>query len=141
MPRRLTPEEFQEKHNRRLKAATEDIRKGIEAVSVSPPSQAAAKIDKMKTHLMAKFDDGTIKKRLEGVTLEAWKSQAKDKGVNRISSGIDGATEKVKKFAGELLPKVYGLSDEIKRMPDMTIDDSIARATKFIREMSKFRKS
>ena len=141
MPRHLTPEEFTEKHNRRLKASTEDIRRGIDAVSVSPPSLAAAKIDKMKTHLVEKFDDGTIKRRLEAVTLEAWKKQAKDKGVNRISSGIDGAGEKVRKFASELLPKVYGLSDDIKTMPDMTIDDSIARATKFIREMSKFRKS
>jgi len=141
MGRRLTSAEFVEKHARRLKASTEDIRKGIDAVTVSPPTQAAAKIDKMKAHLDEAFASGLVKSRLQAVSLEDWKSKTRDVGVGRISAGIDASAGKVGKFADQLLPKVYGLSDKIKTMPDMTVEDSIARATTFIREMSKFRKA
>ena len=40
---RVTAEEYQEKHARRLKASVEDIRRGIERVSTNPCDLAAAK--------------------------------------------------------------------------------------------------
>jgi len=137
---RLTAQEFQEKHARRLKGATEDIRRGIQRVSVSPTSQAAAKQEKMKSKLIARIDDGTWAKRLKAVSLEDWKKKADEVGVNRISAGIDAASQKVQDFAAQLLPAVDAAQAKIKGMPDVTLEDSISRMTTFTREMSKFKK-
>tara|TARA_Y100000310_G_scaffold161880_1_gene161832 strand:- start:109 stop:534 length:426 start_codon:yes stop_codon:yes gene_type:complete len=140
MSKQLTPQEFQEKHARRLKASTEDIRAGIEAVTTSPTAKAADKAEKMKQNWLAKMNDGTIVNRLRAVSLEDWKAKAANVGVNRIPEGIDGASAKVVDFAGQLLPYVYRVSEEVRRMPDLTLEDSINRMTKEVREMAKFRK-
>lgn len=137
---KLTPIEFQEKHNRRLKAASEDIRRGIERVTVSPTAQAAGKIDKMKAHLIEAFDSGKVKRGLLSVTLEEWKRKALDVGVGRISAGIDASSGKVISFAEKLLPAVDAAQAKVKAMPDLTLDDSIRRMTTFVTEMSKFHK-
>jgi hypothetical protein len=137
---KLTAVEFQEKHARRLKAASSDIRAGIEKVSVSPTSLAAKKIDKMRTNLLAKIDDGTVARRLNAVTLEEWKSKAVNIGVGRIAQGIDGAAAKVVSFAEKLLPAIDAAQSKVRAMPDLTLEDNINRMTTMVREMSKFRK-
>lgn len=137
---RVTAEEFQEKHARRLKASTEDIALGIDKVTVAPGVLASQKQAKMLARLTAKINDGTWANRVKSVTLEKWKELAKTKGVPRIASGIDEAKDKVTDFARQLLPAVDRAVAEVKKLPDLTIEDSIARSTKMIREMSKFKK-
>jgi hypothetical protein len=94
----------------------------------------------MRARLMERFDDGTIKRRLEGVTLEDWKRKTSEVGVNRIAQGIDGAKDKVVAFAEQLLPAVEAAQNKVKAMPDLTLEDSINRMTTFVRDMSKFKK-
>ena len=137
---KLTAAEFQEKHNRRLKGATSDIRRGIERVTTSPTTLAAKKIEKMKAHLIEAFDSGKVKRNLEAVTLEDWKAKALNVGVDRISAGIDASAAKVTAFAEKLLPAVDAAQAKVKTMPDLTLEDSIGRMTTFVREMSKFHK-
>ena len=137
---KLTPEEFQEKHARRLKGAIPDIEKGISRVTSSPTAKAAAKVDKMRARLLAKIDDGTWARRLKGVTLEEWKTKAIEKGIPHIASGIDAAKDKVISFAGQLLPHIDKVKGEVDKMPDLTLEDSINRMATFTRGMSKFRK-
>lgn len=137
---RLTAEEFQEKHARRLKGATQDMRVGVERMTVSPTSLAAKKIEKMRAHLLEKIDDGTVAARLKAVTLEEWKSKMLLKGVGRVAEGIDQAHDKVVKFAGQLLPAVASAQAKVKALPDLTLEDSINRMTTYIREMAKFRR-
>ena len=137
---RLTPDEFVDKHARRLKAASEDMRRGIDKVTEAPTVKAANKQEKMKTHLVQAIDDGTWASRLKKVSLEDWKSKMKDKGVGRVASGIDAAKPKVLDFANQLLPAVDAAQSKIKDMPDLTLEDSINRMNSFIREMAKFKK-
>lgn len=137
MARRLNPSEFQAKHAKRLKGSTDEIRAGVNATTEAPSAKAIAKQDKMITNLVASVEDGTWANRLGQHTLSDWKRDMTEKGIARIAKGIDNAAPKVNRFAGWLLPKVYGLSDEIKAMPDMTIDDSVARAERMIRGMSE----
>lgn len=137
---RVSATEFQEKHARRLKAATPDITAGINKVTEAPGLKAAAKKDKMRTKLLAKIDDGTWERRVKGVTLEDWKTKARDIGVGRIAAGIDGAKTKVTTFAEQLLPAVERAATAVEALPDVTIEDSIARSSAFIREMAKFKK-
>lgn len=137
---RVTPEEFALKHARRLKASTEDIVAGIDKVNKAPGISASEKQAKMRAKLVAKIDDGTWATRVRAVSLEEWKEKAKVKGVPRIATGIDEAHDKQVNFAGQLLPAVDKAVAEVKKMPDLTIEDSIARSNKMIREMAKFHK-
>lgn len=137
---KLTPQEFQEKHARRLKASTADISRGIDRVTVAPTKLAADKIDKMKMHLDEAFASGKVKRSLLAVTLDEWKTKARDVGVGRISMGIDASAAKVVSFAEKLLPAIDAAQAKVKAMPDLTLEDSINRMTVMIREMSKFSK-
>ena len=137
---RLTPAEFQEKHARRLKAAVDDMRKGIEGVTTSPTGKAASKVDKMRTNIVASIDSGKWAAGLNRVTLEEWKDKMINKGLNRVAGGIDGAAVKTTAFAAELLPHIDRGIETIKKLPDTTLEDNIGRMTSFIRHMSKFKR-
>lgn len=135
---RVTPDEFVEKHARRTKGALEDLRRGVAAVTEAPGAKAANKADKMRAKLVEAIDSGKWQKRVGAVTLEDWKKAMLDKGVARVPAGVDAAADKTKKFAGQLLAHEATLKEEVDQMPDLTLEDSIARATAWIRGMSKF---
>lgn len=137
---RLTPEEAAKKQADRLKGSLEDIRKGIDRVTVSPTVQAAAQQDKMLQKLTAKVTDGTWAKNLRAVSLPEWQQKAKEVGVNRIPAGIDAAHQKQIEFYGKLLPAVDAAKAKIKAMPSITLQDNINRMVTYIQEMAKFKK-
>lgn len=138
---KLTPQEFQDKHARRLKGAVDDMRQGVERVTESPTAKAAAKSDKMKANLVASIDSGKWQAGLRRVSLEDWKSKMINKGVNRVAAGIDEAADKVTAFAADLLPHIDRGKEAISKMPDVTLEDSISRMTTFTRHMAKFKRS
>lgn len=137
---KITAAEFREKHARNLKASLVDMRAGVERVTEAPGGLAAAKQDKMLANLTAKVADGTWAARLKKVTLEEWRTKMIDKGLPRVSGGIDAAATKVEDFAGQLLPAVDAAARKTAAMPDLTLEDSIARMNSFVRDMAKFRK-
>lgn len=137
---KLTAQEFQEKHARRLTAAIPDISKGIDRVTENPCQKAAASKEKMRANLNAAIDSGKWADGLNRVTLEAWKDKAKNVGVNRVASGINGAKDKVISFAEKLLPHIDAQVQAIKSMPSVTLEDNIARATRFMRGMATFKR-
>jgi len=138
---KLTAAEFQEKHARRLKAAVEDVRKGIDRVTENPCEKAAAKQDKMLTNLTAAVSSGKWAAGLKRVSLEDWKKKARDIGVNRIAAGIDGAKAKTIAFAEQLLPHIDREQAKIASMPDVTLDDNINRMPSSAREIANFKRT
>ena len=134
----ITPDEFVEKHTRRTKAALEDMRRGVAAVTEAPGVKAAAKADKMRTNLVAALDSGKWARRVASVSVDDWKNAMLNKGVNRVAAGLDASADKTRAFATQLLSHQSGLSDKVDAMPDLTLEDSISRATEWIRGMSKF---
>ena len=138
---RLTPAEFQEKHARRLKGATEDMRRGIDRVDVNPCDLAVAKQDKMLANLTASVQSGKWADGLKRVSLEDWKRKARDVGVNRVAAGIDAAKDKTIAFAEQLLPHIDRERAKLAGMADITLDDNINRMTSFIRGMSNFKRT
>ena len=140
MPK-LTPEQFQEKHARRLKGATEDMRAGADRVTVAPTELAAKKIDKMKANIIKAIDSGKVERGLKRVSLEDWRTKYKEVGVDRVAAGIDASKDKVIAFASELLPFEDALQTSVKKMADLTIEDSVARSAAWIRGMSKFQRT
>jgi hypothetical protein len=138
---RLTAAQFQEKHARRLTASIEDVRAGIDRVTESPTAKAAASKDKMLANLTASVQSGKWAAGLNRVSLEEWKSKARDIGVNRIASGIAAAKPKVIAFAEKLLPFIDTQQAKIKSMPSVTLEDNISRMTTFIRGMATFNRT
>lgn len=135
---RLTPEEFAEKHARRLKGSIEDVRAGIARVTEAPTAKAAAKQDKMLNNLTESVRSGKWARRLRSVTLEEWKQAAAEIGTARIAAGIDAARQKQIDFATQLFAYQNALLGQIEKMPDLTLEDSINRAVAWMRGMSKF---
>jgi len=138
MPIKLTPEQFAEKHARRLKGSTEDIRQGVQRVSVAPTLQAAAKQDKMLQNLTDAVQSGKWARGLKRVTLEEWKEKTLSKGIGRIAAGVDAAHDKMVSFGGQLLEYEATLQREVEGMNDLTLEDSISRMTHWVRGMAKF---
>lgn len=135
---KVNAEEFAEKHARRLKGAIEDIRSGVEKVTESPTAKAAAKQTKMVQNLQQSVQNGKWAAGLKRVSLDEWKQKTIDKGLGRIAAGVDEAHDKVMAFGAQLLSYESTLKDTVDKMPDLTIEDSINRATSWIRGMSKF---
>ena len=135
---RLTAKEVQEKHGRRLKGAIEDMRSGIDRVTVSPTAQAAAKQEKMKARINAAIDSGKWAAGLRAVSLEEWKDKITTKGLPRVAAGIDAAAGKVEKFYGQLLPHIDKVKVDVQKLPDLTLEDSINRMSTFVRGMARF---
>lgn len=137
---RLTPEEVAAKQAARLKAAAEDIRRGIQRVTVAPTQLAASQKEKMKARLIESVDNGKWEKNLRSVSLSEWQERAANVGVNRIAAGIDAAQNKQREFYAKLLPAVDAARAKVASMPSTTLEDNINRMTTYIREMAKFRK-
>ena len=135
---KLTAEEAQEKHARRLKGSVSDIVKGIEKVTVSPTAKAAEKIDKMKAHLDEAFASGKVERALKRVSLDEWKSKAAKKIPSRLGAGIDEAKDKMTDFFSKLFAHQNSGLPKIKEMPDLTKEDTKARMVAWFEHMSKF---
>lgn len=133
---RVTAAEYAEKHARRLKASTEDIRKGISRVSVAPGVQAAKSAQLMLQKIMEAVNSGMWAAQVSSVSLEDWKRAATEKGIGRIAAGIDAAQPRQIQMAEKLLAAVDASAAKVNSMPKGTLEDSIARMTTFAREMS-----
>lgn len=134
----LTAEQIAEKHNRRTKQSLQDIEAGVQSVTESPCHKAASRKDKMLRNLTAAVNNGKWAKGLMAVSTEEWKSKMIQKGIPRISEGLDAAKDKVVAFHQVRIPFQQKISDKLKTMPDTTLEDSIQRMNYQVREMSKF---
>jgi len=134
---KVTAEEYAEKQARRLKASTEDIRRGIENVTEAPGKKAAMAQEKMMTNLIESITSGRWAKAVGDVSLEEWKQKILDKGIGRIAAGIDAAQPKQVMMAQKLLAAVDAAQAKVMQMPKNNIDDSINRMTTYAREMHK----
>jgi hypothetical protein len=136
----MTPREWREKHARNTKAARDDMIKGIDKVREAPGQAAAEKSEKMLAGITAAVTSGKWADRVAAVPLEEWKRLMKDKGVARVSAGIDAAAGDIEAFASQLGDYQDSYLPQIQNMPDLTIDDSEARMVANMRNMSKFQR-
>ena len=136
----MTAAEITEKHNRRTKAASEDMRRGIENVTEAPGKAAAAKVKKMRQNLLAAIDDGTWASRVASVGLDDWKKQMTEKGVARVAAGLDAAQGKTEDFWGQFLPHIAAVQAKVQGMPDLSLEDNLARMTANARGLASFKR-
>jgi len=137
---RLTAKQVTEKHARRLKGAVEDMRIGVDGVTVNPMEKAIKKIPKMRANLIKAIDEGKVERGMKRVSLDDWKTAMIDRGIPRVAAGVDAAADKIEDFYGELLPHIDKVKSEVDRLPDVSLEDSINRMGTFIRGMAKFKR-
>lgn len=136
----LTPQQVAEKWARRAAGASQDLTNGVNDVRVAPGIQAAEKQDKMIQKWLASVQSGKWAENVSAVSLADWKAAMIQKGVPRYSQGVQAAQGKFQAFMAELLPFQANLSAQIATMPDLTLEDSIARMTAQVRGMANFRR-
>lgn len=132
-----TVDDVVEKWGRRLKGAIQDIKAGVDRVTEAPSAKAVEKKEKMLARLLEAIEDGTWENRLLAYGLSQWKKDMKETGTKRISSGVDKAEVKMKKFVSWLLTRVSEGQAKIKDLPDLTLEDNITRMTEFVRHMAE----
>lgn len=134
-----TPQQIARKWNSRLKASTTEIREGVEDVTENPADLAAAAADKWIDRVSNSRDRYVL--GLSRVTLDDWKRAMVDKGIQRIAQGADAAVSRVEAFQSDLMQFQQTIDRELAAMPDVTLEDGIARATHQMRRMSEFQQT
>jgi hypothetical protein len=134
---RVTAEEYAARWGQGLTQSIERMRTGIENVTVAPGRSAAAKADKWHAAISRADTKAKWAARVGAVPLEVWQSAMINKGLNRISSGVEEANGKMAEYGTKLIAHQNALLTELERMPDITLEDSINRATHWIRGMAK----
>ena len=85
--------------------------------------------------------DGKWEKGLKAVSLSEWKDKAKVKGSANYATGIRAAESDMESFMTEVMPHIETGKAMIEKMPDITLEDSKARASAWIDHMAKFKRS
>lgn len=140
MPK-ITPSQGAEKWSRRLGESTEDIRRGVEAVTESPMEKAAKNLEKAKRNYVSSIDSGKMAARLRAVPLSEWKDKMTNVGIPRVATGASAAQGKVASFFGELFPHIESGQTKIDAMPDVTIQHAKDRVSAWIDHMVQFKRS
>ena len=136
-----TPARAAEKWVRNLSGATQEIRDGVQGVTVSPMDKAADQAEKYRARVNAAVDSGKYQARLRDVSLDEWKRATLEKGIGRIATGAAAAQDDVQDFFNQLFPFQERLQAQIDSMPDTTLEDSIARQAAWTRGMAEFQRS
>lgn len=134
---KLSAADISEKWGRRGKAAIPDAQAGVARVTVSPAEKAIAKEAKMLANTTQAIQDGRWRKGLEKVSLPEWKEKTIAKMGERMAGGIDAAAGKRQKFDDWLVNRLNAKLPEISKMPDLTLEDGIARMTSMVRHMAE----
>jgi len=132
----LSSAQITDKWMNNTKGGVNNYKIGIDNVTESPTEKAAQKADKYLAGVQESVLKGKFQAGLRAVTLQDWKTKAKDKGAGRIGAGVDGAKDKHLKFSNYLVTTLNGVLPEINNMPDMNLEDSVARVRKLMEHMA-----
>ena len=140
MPK-LNSSEGAKKWSDRLGGAVAEVIAGVNRVQESPMQKSAAAEDKWFQNIQKAHTSGKRKRALLSVTLEEWKDKTANIGAQRIPSGAAAAVPKMEKFYSKLFPFEESLQKKVGAMPNITLQDSVSRATAWITGMADFDKT
>ena len=137
---RKTGAEVAQKWAKRLKASTEEIKQGVDAVTVNPYEQATKAKDKLIKNFIEAMESGRWEYEMKKLSLEDFKTFMKEVGIPRIAKGVDMALPEQEKLFEALMAHINAGKAEIDKMPKETLEEAIAKAGAWIRHMAKFKK-
>lgn len=130
----MTAAEWLDKWKRRLDAASTDIQKGVDRVSVAPGQQAAAAKDRYIAGVNASAD--VWANNVGKVSLQQWKDAMKNKAVGRIAAGTAQAVQTKQGNVAAMLSAVDAAVAATNQTPRGSLEQNIQRSVTFQREMA-----
>src|SRR5262249_32155863 len=125
----------------RLSGSVDKIRQGVQAVTTSPTSQAAAAVNLWQQRLALPETAQKFQRSLQAVSLTDWQTDMIQKGLPRIPTGAAAARDKFMGFLQQFLPFVSQVATTVHQMPKTTLEDRINRAVAQIRGTAQFRRA
>jgi len=138
---KITPSQAAQKLGQRIAQSGAAYLAGVQAVTENPAQKAIAAKAKWEAGIMDAIANNRFEKGLSKVTLQGWKQSVADFGQNRYTSSATKAEKNYAAFAQEFFPFLDTVSDEVDSMPNMTIEDSIARMAHNVRRLHGWRNS
>lgn len=123
----------------RMKAATQSMKDGVAAVTVSPTAKAADAVDKWAEGVRRAREEGTYEAGLRAVSNEQWKQAMLNKGIPHVSEGVNLAQPKMERFLGELLNHTEMVKAQLDQMADATPEDRIQKMIRNVELMREFK--
>lgn len=139
MPVRSTSAQAVEKWLANLGQANSRMQSGAMSVQVAPGQAAAAAADKWLARVTQSKDK--FKQRVGSVSLQDWQNSYINVGIPRVSQGAQAKQGKFLSFFDQYLPYLQAGLQTIDKMPNVTLEDGIARATAMIRYNAKFKRT
>ena len=127
------------KYEDRASVAVEDYKWGVQNPSASPIEQAIAHKEDLMKKMAKKETWDKWEEALKFVGDEGWVKGCLEKGVDRYPTGIRVGVDKYKDFASKFKEHLEKGVAEVKKLPKVTLEDSIKRAEKMIRHNAMFR--
>lgn len=128
-------QEVADKWAANIQNAQQSMKNGVARVTVSPGQAAVAKAQKWQA---AMADPATFQKWQNNtgrVSLAAWQTAMNDVGIARVAAGAQAKKHKFEAAMGPLLSFIDNAVQQVKTMPDLTIEDRIARSAAMQRLM------
>lgn len=138
MPVRSNPQQATAKWLTGMQGSTERMTAGAQAVQTAPGVAAAAAKQKWLARVTAAVDKFAA--NVGAVSLQSWQASYINIGIPRVASGAQAKQGKVLAFQSQWLPYLQTGLQTIDKMPSVTLEDGIARATAMIRYNAKFKR-
>lgn len=110
-----------------MNGAAEKMKRGVQAVTVSPGIGASDAIEKMRANWIKAIDNGTWQQAVTSYSLQQWQASMINKGIPRIADGVRNSQMKVQNYAQRAIPIYQQLQAQIDQMPKRTLADSLQR--------------
>lgn len=134
---RVNAQQWLDKWGRRLNAAGQDIQNGVQRVQTAPGQAAAAAQQLMLQRLTDSVTSGVWARQVSKVSLADWQNAMVNKAIPRIPQGVATAQKNKAGNITALLSAVDNAAAQANALPKGGIEQSIARATTFMRAMSQ----
>lgn len=121
---------------KRTTASLPEVLKGLDRITEDPGQAAVDKQAKMLAKLTESITNGTWAKRRLKVSLSQWRDKTKKKVTERLAGGVTAAKAKRAEFDVYNEATLNAVLPEIAGMPDMTMEDSVARVRKLMEHMA-----
>lgn len=115
------------KWKRGMQGASQAYTDGIDAVTQNPMELAAQNEQGYLQGIQDAVSSGKWQSKLRKVSMQDWKSAAKQKGAQRLSQGAAAAESKVNAFWQRQGPIVDTIQQTVRSMPNATLQDRLAR--------------
>lgn len=139
MPVRTTSADATAKWLANISSSQDRMRTGAMRVTRAPGEAAAAAADKWLAKVTAAKDK--FRSRVGSVSLQQWQTAYIDVGIPRVSQGAQAKQAKFTAFLDQFLPYLASGLQQIDKMPNVTVEDGVARASAMIRWNAKFKRT